>query len=366
MSDEDPSLVVEKLEKEATQVRELLHECKERRLTIRKDIRNYTTKQRSLELSIPKLKLDLEGCETTREELTRLIPELEEQCNISDKDKQVQDSLAEKVQLCKSELLPFSSQAEDLENEVSKLKDEILEAGGPILKKQKASCQQVSQDLKNAEKQLSTAKVEIVSADKTERKNSTAKAELERKLSLCEDTLSEKETEFRGLESGALDVMNAFEQVKLVESQKRTALDEASKEMEVLKKSLADVRCKEIEVLGQLEAVDKQLFDNRKRQEQWSKKIQALRKAEKTCVSASSLSSDTLSDSPEEDSDDAFFSFDPVYLESFNQETIEEEISTLEAERTILSKSANMGAIEEYRKKESDYLARYAQNFLVQ
>jgi structural maintenance of chromosome 4 len=48
-------------------------------------------------------------------------------------------------------------------------------------------------------------------------------------------------------------------------------------------------------------------------------------------------------------------------LEKYDPEDIKETIGTLEAERNLLAKNANMGAITEYRKKETDYLSRYVE-----
>jgi structural maintenance of chromosome 4 len=50
--------------------------------------------------------------------------------------------------------------------------------------------------------------------------------------------------------------------------------------------------------------------------------------------------------------------FSSAALAKFSSDALKEEISILEAERNSIAKNANMGAIAEYRKKESDYLAR--------
>jgi len=48
-------------------------------------------------------------------------------------------------------------------------------------------------------------------------------------------------------------------------------------------------------------------------------------------------------------------------LEKYDIEELKETIDTLQNERSLLAKNANMGAIAEYRKKEADYLSRVAE-----
>jgi structural maintenance of chromosome 4 len=45
-------------------------------------------------------------------------------------------------------------------------------------------------------------------------------------------------------------------------------------------------------------------------------------------------------------------------LKQYDKRQVKEEISMLESERNAIAKNANMGAIAEYRKKETEYLAR--------
>jgi structural maintenance of chromosome 4 len=48
-------------------------------------------------------------------------------------------------------------------------------------------------------------------------------------------------------------------------------------------------------------------------------------------------------------------------LERYDREELKDTINTLQNERNVLAKNANMGAIAEYRKKEADYLARVSE-----
>jgi structural maintenance of chromosome 4 len=364
-SDEDATSLLENLSKEVSKVEQVLQECRQRRLDIKKETRLLLKSIRSIEVSIPKLKLEVEGCDTTRQELTRLIPELQKQRFLTEEEVERRQLLEEKVRLCENDLQVCSSRADKLETEVTKLQNEIIDAGGPRLKKQKAIFGSILSRLKTAEKQLSTSKVEIISAERAEAKSSSTKKDIEEQLLDCETTLFEKEAAFKSLESGALEVMNAYENAKAVEAEKLAALDVLSSEVDDVKKLQTNIRYKEVELLGQLDAIEKQIFDCKTKFQYWWKEIENLQKC------GDGL--ETLRESPETpdpmqiDQDaccecfvlsDGLFIFPHEKLEKYDPAVIQESITTLQSERFSLAKNANMGAIAEYRKKEADYLSR--------
>jgi structural maintenance of chromosome 4 len=340
----------------------ILQECRKRRLDIKSEIRTITKTVRSLESSIPKLKLEVDGFESTRQQLTKVIPELQKQSFVTPDDLASIKKLEDKVRMCESDLLACSNRAERLEAEVTKLQNDILEAGGPQLKQQRATCDNILLRLKSAEKQLATSKVEIFSAEKAEAKSSSAKHDLEEKLFKCERSLSEKEVAFKSLESGALAVIAAFEQAKIVEAEKRAALEEVSTEIDQLKKSQADVRWKEVELLGQIEGIEKQISDNQKKIQQCVKEISSLQKFDQELEfegqNVASPAPNSTAVNQDGDSPDGLGGFPHEKLQKYDPEEIKNDIANLQAERNLLSKNANMGAIAEYRKKEADYLSR--------
>jgi len=336
---------------------------------------------KSIEISLPKLQLEIDGFETTRVELSKLIPELKKQCQVSAEDQEQRDELMAKVKSSKADMEVCSQQSSSLEGEVSKLQKKILDAGGAKLQKQKTACEKLVSKLKETQKNLNSASVDIKKCEKAEAKAVSAKEDLERQLDECTALLDEKEAEFKALEDGALAVMTAYEQVKVIEADKRVALENASKEAEGLKKAQSEAKCVEIELLGKLESVEKQLLEQKKKLSHWIKEMKSVQKSneeneaieeqpdeepeENDSPPDDSENSDHMDvdvdpekTAPETDSDDYPFALSPSALEKHDPNDLKEVIATLEAERNLLAKNANMGAIAEYRKKEADYLSR--------
>ena len=166
--------------------------------------------------------------------------------------------------------------ATQLEKEVAKLQKDIMDAGGPRLKKQKKKCDKILEQLNEADKALNAAKVDIVSSNKATTKAKKSIETVSEQLENCEALLTEKTAEFKALESEALAVIQAYEEVKEIEEKKRTELEAASKEAEELKKAESENQLIEIDLVGQLDALKKQISECEKKKAHWKSEIAAL------------------------------------------------------------------------------------------
>ena len=381
------------MSQQADKLRAEIQASRDRRKDIKNELRKLTKTIKSLETSLPKLELEIEGCDTTREELTKLIPELRVQCEVSEEDMEKAKELESKVEDCKENMKSCVELATRLEKEVSKIQKSILDAGGPKLKKQKAKCEKILQELNDAEKARNAAKVDIVSAEKAATKAKKSLDTVSKDLEKCEALITENTAEFKNLESEALKVIQAYEEVKGIEEEKRTLLETASKEAEELKKSESEVQLIEIDLVGQLDALKKQISESKKKKTHWDKELAKINeiedefdiddeeeesddnqtesndeKADSSDVDSSKdiEMSDANESASEEEASPKSGSTGSVVLsfkalEKYDREELKETISTLQSERNVLAKNANMGAIAEYRKKEKDYLGKVAE-----
>ena len=376
MDDETESMDAHKLEAEATKAQNLLQECRARRRELTEEGRTLKRRLKQLEINLPKLSMEINGCDTTRSELTKLIPELRTRCELSADDAAKLAGLQEKVEKCKSDMASCAELANELETEVARLQKAILEAGGSKLKKQQTKCEKVTEDLNSTEKALKTAHVTIKSSEKAAAKALKAKEIAETELEECKVMAEAKQEEFKALEEDALKVMQAYENVKIIEEEKRSALEAAVQECEDLKKSESDVKVVEVELLGQVAALKKQLAECSQKQKHWKNELDKLRTQEtdEYGMDLEQGEKEPSNDIEKSDSDEEMENAEepaaecvsesslpillPETLDKYSKEQLKEDIAVLEMERAEIAKNANMGAIAEYRKKEADYLSR--------
>ena len=187
--------------------------------------------------------------------------------------------------------------------------------------------------------------------------------------------------------------MQAYEKVKALEAEKKAELEATDSGFEELKKSQSSAKCLEIELIAQIEALDKQLHDCQAKSDQWDSemsKIEAAAKQDeeewgdldeddemeeeaeeaqsepKMDVSADeegakedeNIDMEVSNEKPEKKSNEILPVYGQDVLSRHDRETVKERIAILETERNTIAKNANLGAIAEYRKKETEYLSR--------
>jgi structural maintenance of chromosome 4 len=133
-------------------------------MELNEEIRALTKRIKVLEVKLPKLAVEIAGCDTTREELTKRIPELKSQSELSASDAAKLVELSKNVHKCKTEMSSCALLASKVEAEVALLQKAILDAGGSKLKKQQAACEKALSSLNATEKALNSAKVAITPA----------------------------------------------------------------------------------------------------------------------------------------------------------------------------------------------------------
>jgi structural maintenance of chromosome 4 len=388
ISDDDAIQDYKEFEVQAQQAGEDLKNCRHRRRDIAHELQSIKKNVKNLKLKIPKLAMEIEGFDTTRITLTERIPDLRSQCQLSADDQSKLKELNSEVEKRKMEMASCAMHTSKLEAEVTALQKAILEAGGAKLKKQQTICEKVLKDMDSAEKKLNEARIAIKSNEKAASKAKGAQKSVEDELRAVQTSLQSKQQELRGLEEGAAEVKQKFEEVKSLEANKRRSFEEISQEVEELQKSQSKLKGSEIEAMGKVEALVKQLKDLEKKQQHWEleiEKLHAIEEDEDDCDASDNESEtgdennvDDTDASREEENDiemedtkvtegdetkpkpkfTGLPRFPSQALEQYREEDIKKQIAILESEKAVLAKNANMGAIQEYRKKEADYLSR--------
>jgi len=381
-----------KLEANAGKALDDLKQCRAQRRGLTGEVRDLNKRVKALSVQIPKLSMEIASCDTTREELTKRLPDLRAQGILSDEDGAKLAELNSKVEKCKSDMASCAMLASKLEVDVARLQKSILDAGGSRLKKQQKACKKVLADLNSKTTKLNSAKVLISSSQKAAEKAKGAKETGEKEFETAKQSLQKKKEEFKKLEEEAYAVMKAYEVVKEFEKEKKQALEGVLKETENLRKTQSEIKCTEVEIIAKVESCTKTINENEKKLKYWERELKQLRKAEKQDEDYEISEEEDEGDEVEKDADLATTEVDkadgdvemedvseiteqkksrqkesslPTYndaaLEQYDVAEVKDDIITLEKERDSMAKNANMTAIAEYRKKEADYLARVSE-----
>ncbi|GKY99335.1 hypothetical protein MPSEU_000888500 [Mayamaea pseudoterrestris] len=405
---DDISADCDRLEGEVQKCQQLLHDLRTQRKDLLDEIRQLKQRIKAYESKLPKLSMEIAGFDTTRTELTKLIPELKSQSKLSAGDEKELRELNKVVETCKDDMSSCVEEASRLQAAVDRLQKAILDAGGPKLKKQQEKCEKTLKALNDTQKLLNLARVAITSSEKAMAKASSAKASAESKLKETQTKLDEKKAERESLTGDAEAVLKQYEAVMALEKEQRQELDSIQEEIEVLQKSLSDAKSVELEFFAKIDDRKKQATECEKRLKHWTKSIENLRSAAQEDDEDDDLSDDEgddddivsekvskdamdvdeevqcstkddsggsamdnlfdadaevlgpteMPDQPKSKTKNSLPTFSHAALEKYSKRKIKDDIEILTAEKSAMAKNANMGAIAEYKKKETDYLAR--------
>ncbi|GMH76872.1 hypothetical protein TL16_g07223 [Triparma laevis f. inornata] len=387
--------MADEYEKKAQSAMAAYKECRERRKGLIEEIRSLEKIIKTLTVKVPKLRMEVEGVETTRDALTSSIPELKEASTMSKADEATLKDLKKEVAKIEKDMKSCTDLAAKLEAEVAEIQKNILDAGGEKLKKQQKACDAANAALKSANTELNAGKVDIESGKKAEAK-ALADAEEAGKLKEEEQAKLEKNMEeLKALEEEAFEAMQKFEVARDEADAKAKEMEEKDKELDVLRGKVSECKLAAVELMGKLAVYDNQLKEHNGRTNFWLEEIKNLTKAEELDAEFD-LSDDEESDDEEEEEEggeegekmvddeipqegeegeegekktekknkvkknkvDPLPTLDEDDLADYNRKDLKVDIEVLEKERDALGKNANMSAIAEYRRKEADYLEK--------
>lgn len=340
------------LEEETKHVTEELQQCRSRRREIQKRIPQVTKKIKSLTVAQPKLTLEIESCDTTRSSLQERLPELEAACHLSEEETEKLAELQEQVKNRQEEMSSCVEAAKELETKQKKLQTAILQAGGTPLKKQQKQCDEALKACQECRTQINQCKVSVKASLKKLKRAKTEQTKLKAEVETNEASLEKFQEEWDALNSTAKAVKEQYEQAKKTEEKQSLVLGEVAQKKEDLAAVLQKTKHIEVEYLGKIEALEKQKIDLDKKQKHYENELDKLAQAEEDV--------EDFSDDEDEDNDSEspLAKYKPEALRKYSPETLVQQITTLQEERAVLAKDANMASIAEYRKKEADYLER--------
>jgi len=357
------------LEKIAQKAMDDLKVCREKRRSLLDEVRHLKKRVKVLSVSIPKLSMEIVGCDTSRKELTQRIPDLQKESILSPEGTDKLETLMKKVEMFKSDMSACINMSEALDKEISEVQKSILDAGGPRLKKQKEMCQEAASELNKCKKELNAAKVNMKNSKKSKEKSEKSLESAKRDLDKTKEKIESITQTLKELEGDAMIVMQSYEKAKDSEKEKRNALDSVIKDFERIKKEVTELKGVEVEVSGELDEIKKHVKEMKRHINHFDAEMLRLKSEEKSqdefdiSDDEAEENEDVLCDESKgtEESQQPKCVLPEDVLAKYSRDELESEISILEKERYALEKDANMGAIAEYRKKEKDYLSKVSE-----
>jgi len=328
---------------------------------------------------------EMESGEVTKQvvNITKTIEELESQgTGTVDKDDEVrQKELTKQVKGLKSTLEKTEKAAAPLRATIAKLKDEMASVGGNKIEKQKNKVTGLEKKVDELNTELSKLGVTIKSAEKQIKTTEKALAGKTAELDETNKTIEEAEKEIKEIEDGAFEVLQAYKEAEAALAEKHKEVAALEKEYEDKKVGLEGIRSAEVDITNQLDDCKRVMKEQQKTADQWTAQLRKLRKEAsyapeapkeaEVATEATEVTEEGEAAPAEEEVEKAELNLKELILKGLSDDLTEENLSNLVMDdlfheinvitEAMQSMKPNMGAIEEYRKKERDYAEKMAE-----
>ncbi|XP_041483020.1 structural maintenance of chromosomes protein 4-like [Lytechinus variegatus] len=235
-----------------------------------------------------------------------------------------------------------ASVTSSIEAEIKKLHNQIMEIGSSKMKSQQAILDKLTSDIDGASNGITKANVAIKTAKKNIKRCEESLENMEKEEKENAEMVTKIEKEFKRLEEDATKVLEEFKESEIQLKEMEGTLEESKVSLAEFQQKEADTKAKQLEVKHELESYDGTIKENQQRIRHWKKE---LGKLELHIIDRENP--ETL---PE---------YTPEDLASVNTEDVQYEITV--DEEQIAKMTPNLAAIEQYKKKEENYLQRVSE-----
>jgi len=366
----------------------------ERLTKLRNSQRDLVKAEKALQTEISDLEFELKRAEMEAGEvqkslqlLLKTIADLESQGTgtVSKDDEARQKELQKEVTKHQATLAKTEKAAAPLRAAIAKLKDEMLAVGGNKLEKQKNKVEGLEKKVDELNTELSKLQVGITAAKKQIATAEKALATKTKELEETHSAIADAEKEIKEIEDGAFEVLQAYKEAEANLAEKHKEVAVLEKDYEEKKALLEGIKTEEVDITNQLDDCKRVMKESQKKTDQWTAQLRKLRKEaayeaessqqvapeeEKVPEEVGEATEEGEATPSEEASPKSVSKKDLVLkglvddlseeeLERFDMDDLFHEINVVTA--AMQSMKPNMGAIEEYRKKERDYNERMAE-----
>ncbi|CAB4004811.1 structural maintenance of chromosomes 4-like [Paramuricea clavata] len=318
-----------------------LEECRRLKKTLEESMDDLSKTVSTQEHQLQKNEMEVQALIQQEKDLTEQIKNLQIQLQQTVPDKNHLKQLEQKVKELEKEWQKVSSVSAKVEAEVQSLHKQIMDIGGSKLKAQQAKVDIFNKGIDEITREITKTNVALKSSARNITKSEEKIKTLEKEIEDNKEALETLQKEFSELDENAAQVFANYNDAQAKMKQCEEDLSTLREEYERMEEEFNKMKAEQVDVKNELEKCDTHVKENEGKIKYWKKEISKL---ELQSVGLSNEEDFTLPTLNEEE------------LQTLDKTAVKNEIETLEEK--LREMKPNMAAIEEYRKKEEQYLQR--------
>lgn len=376
-----------------------------------KDLKECKTLLKQIEVDTEKSKMMLKRFSEQQKDTQELMVGYQNGMELDASEKTEVAKLESKIKSLDAQISKSSPNLASLEEEVASLQKQILDVGGPKLKRTQLRVSEYSEQLEQLRSQLSSKEVEFNNGRKATGKAAQLVAKAQNELVVLKEKFHALTEEHKDMENDAMKLLSALETATQLKNNQEELLRETKSAHDALVKHVNSTRTLEIDLQTQCDGFTKVIKDNNDGKHHWEKQLKAVRakhleeklemktllksfqltgaKKNIGIIGSSSAAAEVQMD-VEGGDDEAETNVDDSDIQLFTREELSDryntaepeavnteegmlailtkmkhacsemkhDIGVMEVEKDKLKDNVNMGALMEYLRKDADYRMR--------
>ncbi|KAG0242339.1 hypothetical protein BGX31_000372 [Mortierella sp. GBA43] len=252
------------------------------------------------------------------------------------------NELAELISKRKAGMEGVKKKAQSIEAKIKDLQQKILDAGGVRLRAQKAKVDEIRGHIKATDGNITETNVLKNRAQADQVKLTTQISKHEKELTEVSEQLNKLKEEIKVKKQEADAIRMKADEAKSAMEDKKEEMEEMKKELDARVKVINKIRTAEVEMRNQLEDLQRSLAEHRRRIKHWKDLLSEL-----TLQEVDYEEDEVIAELQE---------FSEADLDLIDKEELEQQIQELE--KDLSSAKPNLSVLDEYKKREEEYLSR--------
>ncbi|KAF8975782.1 hypothetical protein BGZ46_008862 [Entomortierella lignicola] len=333
---------IAQLEHERDQAENEYKFFQQEKLSLERELSSTVVNVPKMEMRLSMFKMDVGSSQKRITESEKRVEILRKEAEPKAADVAKMKQLAKKATDLRSEVTSIKKNTQSIEDKIKDLQNKILDAGGVKLRAQKSKVDGLREQIEALGDRSTKTKVAKNKAEKDVVKLSAQIAKHEKELAEVSEDLMKLEREIKEKTQEAVGIRKKGEEAKQIMEEKKEEMEEMKHELDSKIQVINKIRTAEVEMKNQLDDLKQSLSEIERRVKHWKDLLQELSIQEVDYEEDEIVAE--LQEIPETD------------LGMIDKRELEQQIQALEQE--ISSAKPNLSVLEEYKKREEEYLAR--------
>ncbi|KAF9161876.1 hypothetical protein DFQ26_004065 [Actinomortierella ambigua] len=342
VADEFTPEMVQRLAEQQEQAETELRMFLQEKTSLERELQSTRTNIPKMEMRKSMLQVEVNSIKKQMDDAVRRVEQLKREAEPKPNEVAKIKALADKAESLRKEVEAIKLNTVGIEAKIKELQNKILDAGGVRLRAQKSKVEGLREQIEALGDRITKTRVAKNKAEKDIIKFQASTARLEKELENITTELAELEESLKEKAAIVATLRKKHEDIKNLMEDKRDQIEEMKKELDAKLQAINEIRRQEAEMKNKVDDLEQNIAEFERRVKEWKELLKKLtiHKVEygdgQTPVE--------LVEIPEDQ------------LELIDVQELQAQISELE--QRLAASRPNLGVLDEYRRREEEYLTR--------